>query len=109
MAHPRRPRATNPLNRRDRHAVTIVDENNTSTVGHRLEPGGRSPHRPPLLSDAMLWRDIAVGLVVAILGMLLALSAVRAEVTQTRIVQPVVGLHQAAAVTAAKPLPTPSL
>lgn len=63
-------------------------ENEALAIGHQWQLGGRSPRRSRRLPGSMLWREIAVGLSVATIGITLALYVVAAGMVQPRIAQP---------------------
>jgi hypothetical protein len=55
--------------------------------------GGRLPSRSPVMLGPTLWREIAIGLVVAIIGILLAFSVIWGGVSQSHTARPAAGLR----------------
>jgi hypothetical protein len=67
--------------------VIIVNGNNALAIGHQSQLGGRSPSRPQRLSISMLWQEIATGLAIATIGIMLAVCVISAGVMTPRIAQ----------------------
>ena len=86
-------------------AIRITEDFDTGMTCHAALQGRCAQRRLPRMLPSELWREIAVGLGIAIIGLLLALCASRAGAARPATEQHVPGsamsLHDAAAATPA--------
>jgi hypothetical protein len=88
---------TDPANRRYQHVGAIVTGKDAPTSCQQSQHEGRPQRQPSWPPGTNLWREIAIGLAVAAIGLVLVLCVIGTGATQPRTAQhaagPTLALH----------------